>query len=40
VSQRISPGFFDDATDASGPDARRQIEAAMRRITDRIYLRR
>lgn len=37
VSQDIRPRFFDDPAQDLGPEARRQIEAAVQRITDRIY---
>ncbi|MBO0813568.1 MAG: hypothetical protein J2P30_00205 [Actinobacteria bacterium] len=39
VSQKIRPGYFDDPVRASGPEVRRQIEAALRRVIDKIYAR-
>jgi hypothetical protein len=37
VSQDIRPRYFDDPVAASGPEVRRQIEAALRRIIAKIY---
>jgi hypothetical protein len=33
----MRPGFFDDPVERAGPEVRRQIEAALRRVIDRIY---
>lgn len=33
----MRPGFFDDPVERSGPEVRNQIEAAVRRVRDKIY---
>lgn len=33
----IRAGFFDDPVDRAGPEVRRQIEAALARVRDKIY---
>lgn len=36
-TQEIHPRFFDDPVAASGPEVRRQIEAALHRVIAKIY---